>query len=503
MKGCLVLQRRFAYVGHAVARTLKERYGVSEFCGYVYQRTGYDFLKRQTDIAYGTLLLDSEVHERFREEKLDRTYLETLEKKYGLPSLWPYLSVDRVLMSGQLVREYPHDTCDYTHEELLRLLQVHAKAIEEMLDRERPDFLFCSVVGGLGSFLLFHICKKRGIRIVLLTTGCLRDRWLLSKTYDSLSFTDELFTKRRSSLAGTPARTEAETFLRTFRERPVAYIKTTAPQSQPVTRRGQFKFLNPKKGWKSFSTWMSQVVRSFGDPGRTEYDYIGPWNYLRDLMKRKARNLVGADDLYDAFDPSVDFAFFPLHYEPEVSLLLQAPYQTDQAHLILQIAKSLPAQMTLYVKDHPVMVEYRPRSFYRKLKKMPNVKLIPPTVDSRDILPHAKLITTITGTAGWEGTFLKKPVITFGNWFYNSLSFVRCCKTIEELPRLVQAQLNDFRYDENELLDFLAAIYAESFELDLQAVWNRPEDPDGQKKTLEPVAKAVAAKLGLEYGSST
>ncbi len=490
MKGCLVLQRRFAFVGHAVARTLKERYGVSEFCGYVYQRTGYDFLKQQTDIAYGTLLLDSEVHDRYKSETLDRDYLERLEKKYGLPWLTPFLSVDRVLMSGQLIREYPYDSCAYTQEELLRILQVHAKAIEEMLDRERPDFLFCSVVGGLGSFLLFHICKARGIRIVLLTTACLRDRWLLSETYDSFSSVDE-------RLAEKPAHTEAQDFLRAFREQPIAYIKTTTPQSQPVSRRTQFKFLNPKKGWKSLSTWTTQMIASFGDPARFEYDYISPWNYLRDLAKRKARNLIGANDLYDAFDPKENFAFFPLHYEPEVSLLLQAPYQTDQAHLIQQIAKSLPVQMTLYVKDHPAMVEYRPRSFYRRLKKMPNVKLLTPTVSSYEILPHAKLILTITGTAGWEGIFLKKPVITFGHWFYNSLSFVKYCKTIEELPSLVRTQLEDYKHDENELLDFLAIIFQESFELDLRNAWNSPHDPEFQKKAMEPVAKAVAMKLKL------
>lgn len=497
MKGCLILQRRFAYVGHAVARTLKERYGISDFCGYVYMRHSYDFLKKQTNINYGTLLLDSEIHDRSINEKLDQAYLDELQKKIGLPSLWPYLAVDRVLMSGQLVREYPYDRCHYTHEELLRILQVHAKAIEKMLDDEKPDFLFCSVIGGVGAMLLFHLCKARGVKIVLLNTGCVRDRWLISETYDSFTGVDALYQNERERLLTSPAGDRARAYLKTFREKPIPYLNTTTPQALPVSRKKQFRFLYSKKGLQSLSTWMREVVASMNNRAKNDYDYIGPWNYLRDLVKRKFRNLIGTDDLFDAFNPAESFAYFPLHYEPEVSLLLQAPYYTDQTHLIKQIAKSLPVDMKLYVKEHPAMVEYRPRAFYQLIKKMPNVKLIPPTVSGYEILPHAKLILTITGTSGWEGTFLKKPVITFGHWFYNSLSFIKYCDKIEELSKLINYQLKDFRYNEDELIAFLAAIFEDSIEIDLYDVWNRPHDPAFQKQALEPVAERVAKNLGL------
>lgn len=497
MKGCLVLQRRFAYVGHAVARNLKERYGVTEFCGYVSTRQSEAFLKSQTDIAYGTLLNDEEIHERYKTETLDREYLASLEKTYGLPSLWPYLTVDRVLMSGQLVREYPYDRCAYTHEELLLLIQVYARALEKMLDEEKPDFLFCSVIGSVGSFLLLRMCQLRGIKVLFVNTGCIRDRWLLSEDYKTFTGVDRLFQHERERLKSSESRKKAEEFLRAFRERPIPHIKTTTASQYPTSRLKQFKFLNPKKGWNSLSTWLREVKNSFTDPSRHDYDYIGPWNYLHDLLKRKVRNLVGTDDLYSPFDPKENFAYFPLHYEPEVSLLLQAPYYTDQAHLIKQIAKSLPVQMTLYVKEHPIMSEYRTRRFYREIKKLPNVKLLPPTMTGFEILPHAKLIVTITGTSAWEGTFLKKPAIAFGHWFYNTLPFIKHCKEIEQLPFLIKEQLEHFAYDEEALLDFMAAVFEESVEVDLMNVWDNPQDREGQKQAIAGLADLLAKKLGL------
>ena len=57
MKICFLLQRRFAYIGHNLAVLLKEKYGITEFCGYVYLRSSYDFLKQQS--FFTNLLPDS------------------------------------------------------------------------------------------------------------------------------------------------------------------------------------------------------------------------------------------------------------------------------------------------------------------------------------------------------------------------------------------------------------------------------------------------------------
>src|SRR3989338_6917129 len=129
MKICFFLQRRFAYLGHNLAIILKEKYGVSDFCGYVNLRSSFNFLSSQKDIKYSNLLLDEDIQKKYKEETLDLNYLQWLEKEYGTPNLWPYIAVDRIIMSNQLLREYPYDKPPYTHEEMLRLLQVMSKSI--------------------------------------------------------------------------------------------------------------------------------------------------------------------------------------------------------------------------------------------------------------------------------------------------------------------------------------------------------------------------------------
>ncbi len=74
---------------------------------------------------------------------------------------------------------------------------------------------------------------------------------------------------------------------------------------------------------------------------------------------------------------------------------------------------------------------------------------------------------------------------------------IKQCGEIELLPYLVKEQLENFNYDENELLDFLAAILEDSATIDLQHLWEHEPDETRKKEALEPLADLTAKKLGL------
>jgi len=492
MKCAFLLQRQFAYVGHYLAETLKRDHGFENFCGYVYLRSSFEFLKQQKDISYTSLILDQDIHERYKTEKLDLDFLRDLEKKIGLPSLWPYLIADRVMLQDQMIREYPHEQLKYTHEELLRMLQVRAKAMIEFFERERPDVVFGIPPGALGSMLFFHLGKHYGAKTFFVVPTNVPNRYLLSEDYTTFTPVDARFRTDREKLKQSPSWAWAENFLREFRNKPKPNFEKTTPTHQPVTRTQQFKFVNPKIFGSRISTIAKSLVRHFRTSERNDYDYVNPFLQLLDLLKRKLRNIRGNDDLYDSFDPNDDFVFFPLHYEPELSLLVLAPYYTDQITLIRQIARSLPVGMKLAVKEHPAMAQYRARSFYKELKKIPNLKLIPPTFTSFDVTTHAKLVVTITGTVGWEATLFGIPVISFGHQNFNALKNVTYCHEIESLPKIIADRIANPSYDEEDTIAYLAALYEESFEMNLKHVWEEETDQERRKRDITPLADACA-----------
>lgn len=492
MKICFLLQRRFAYLGNNLAIVLKEKYGIHDFCGYVYLRSSYDFLKNQKDIRYSTLLLDEEIQKQYKNEKIDINYLRWLEKKYGIPNLWPYITVDRIVMYNQLVREYPYNTPPFTHGEMLSILQVTAKAVISFLETEKPDVLIVSVVAGLASTLLYHIAKIKGITTYILHP-ILKDMTSVSEDHE------DIFSVNSNQNPEPLLLIKAKEYILLYRNQPVSYVPPSNQKKQ-TNRREQMNFLLPAN-LKRIILWFFKSLKIyFTSKEKNDYSYTTPWEYVKDGLKRKVRNMVGVNDLYDSIDSKDDYAFFPLHMEPESSLLYMAPFKINQIEAIRQIARSLPVGYKVYVKEHPLMVKYRPRAYYKELKKIPNVKLIDPTIIGFELIKNAKIITVISGSAGWEATLLKKPVITFGKTYYNQLSFVKKCRAYEDLPYLIKEQLENFHYNEQEMEIFLAKIFSSSANhVDISALWESPGDSRMQQlKALEPLADLIAEKLNLK-----
>lgn len=496
MKALFILQRRFAYVGHEIAKFLKEDGVVDEFCGYVQVRSSYRFLKEQKDVLYMGLVLDEDIHKTYKNEKLDMGYLAKLEADIG--PLWRYIEVDRVVRHGQLVREYPYDKSPYTYEEMLQLAQVYAKRIEAFLDEQNPDVLYGFLFASLGALLLHDIARKRGIPILTTIVPSTRDLVTISESYQRLTFTEGRFRDNlKKGAANSEGYAEAKAFLEEFRNKPFVYSKVVVSR-EAGNRAGQFAFLSPRKLlwtlyfnlFKIFLDWWRDAET------RTDYTIENPFLHLYDRLKRKVRNLRGLADLYDAFDTSKPYAFYPLQYEPEATLLVLAPEETDQRATIARIARVLPVGMLLYVKEHPGMVAFRPRAYYTQIKKIPNVRLIDPKTSSFELIKHAKLITTISGTPGWEAVLLQKPVITFGTVFYNALSFVERSTAPSELAALVRKQLSA-KQDDTELLAFLAALFADSTSLDLMYLWELEEDQEKRRAGFKKFAALLGKKIRL------
>lgn len=470
MKICFSLQRRFARVGHAIAANLKNNHGIENFCAYVQTRAAKKFLEEQNDTHYSALLLDEDIHNQYANEKIDLNFLNTLDKKYGIPNLWPYLAIDRTLMYSIMPREYPSDKPLYTHEEMLQILQVYAKSVLNFLKKEKPDAVCFSVVGSVGSMILYHFAKKMGIKTLFLYLPGIENRIVVTEDYNKLTWSEKLLDKIAIGQHQSLFQNEAQQFIKNFRENPQPYHEDVVPEKTVVKRWMQLKFLLPWSMLQNIAWFLKLVFKK-----QRDYTEEKPLWFFTDRLKRKFRTFVGYYDLCEQPKNDEDFAFFPLQPEPEISLYVWSYFWTNQIELARNIARALPVHFKLYIKEHPSMFGFRTRRFYKELKKIPNVRLIDPRLRSYALIKKAKLVTVIANTVGWESVVFKKPVITFGNIFYNKLSFVKNCKAAEDLPAIVQEQLNNFKYDEDEAVNFLAAIMENSVLVDWIDLWHKEQ----------------------------
>ena len=127
---------------------------------------------------------------------------------------------------------------------------------------------------------------------------------------------------------------------------------------------------------------------------------INPLTVLN-IKRYLSKKYISPDDLVD-----LDYTFYPLHIEPEVTLLVYSRYFLNQIEVIRNIALSLPSGMKLVVKEHPAAVGKRPLSYYKKIIAIPNVEMINSSVETSTIIKNSKLVSTISGSVGLEGIIL-------------------------------------------------------------------------------------------------
>ena len=143
----------------------------------------------------------------------------------------------------------------------------------------------------------------------------------------------------------------------------------------------------------------------------------------------------------------------------ERTLLISAPYYTNQLEVIRNIAQSLPINYKLFVKEHPIQYArgWRSSKEYEEIMKIPNVVLLHPSVDKNELFQKCSLIITIAGSAGFEGLFYGKPVITFAELNFSILNSVETVTNLFELPKIINKSLMK-KIEPNELDKFVSLL---------------------------------------------
>lgn len=148
-----------------------------------------------------------------------------------------------------------------------------------------------------------------------------------------------------------------------------------------------------------------------------------------------------------------NYFYFPLHTEPESKILSTAQFFSDQINLVENIARSIPIDQILYVKEHPGQKSkfWRSINDYQRILDLQNVKLIHPNFNSQDLISNCNAVISITGSTGFEALFYKKPVILFADEYYDELSMVKKVQNFTKLPEIIKSHLENFKFNQLEL----------------------------------------------------
>jgi hypothetical protein len=449
---------------HGLHAALAARGGVDR-AGYTVADAWYwrSWKQRNPDFeARGHLILKEwEVTSR-RHEPVDWALLRRYEERLGSPGLFGAIVADRRLLYGPnctFAQDYRRRMPDA---ELLSVLQAAVIEMERLFDTLKPDVVYGFICVTVLEYLAYLFARSRGIRYLNLRALRVGNRVAINSTLNDPS--PELALAFESARNGNSRSIElARAHIARIRGGAMSYEGTVAPSAKPAVRvkfgaATAGKLLRLAGNLVSF--WNSDAARDNHCPGLLRpllfRGLVAPLRARRTRFALRAQMLSGPRELGQQ-----RYAFFPMHTEPEVSLLVYSRPFLNQIEAIRAIALSLPADMALVVKEHPGMVGKRRIGYYRKLLDIPKVRLAAPETNARVWSSSAKLVTVLSSSVALEAAIMRTPVLSLGRCAFELLppTMVRVAGNLRDLAADIGSLLQEHAHDESALEAYIAAIY--------------------------------------------
>ena len=419
------------------------------------------------------LLKEWEVTSR-RGGKPDLALLARYEERLGVPAgLFGAIVADRRLLMGPDCTYSQDYRRRFSDDELLCILEAGLISLEQLFQRLKPQLAVGFICVTMLDYLVYLFARANGVPYLNVRPTRIGDRVTLGSTLNDPT-PEFMQAYREARTHDSPHLDAARAYVRRVREEHGRYEGVIRPSDLPALKVNRQR----RAPWRIAGRVLRRYAEYRRSVAATDNHVPHPLRSLwfsavvnpcraRYASARLKHRYVGLSELR-----TLRYCFYPLHTEPEVSLLVYGRPFLNQIEVIRTLALSLPVDMVLVVKEHPWMVGKRTMGAYQKLLDIPRVRLVSPAMDARALIASASLVAVVTGSVALEAAILGKPVITFGECPYNALppALVQRCKDLRELPQLVRSMLSGYARDDAALEAYVAAVYATSESVNLYSV---------------------------------
>ena len=433
-----------AFIG--LPKTLQEKHNFDIYAILDVADKQKNFFQKQELIKFSKIWYFHD-HISKTTEKPDTEYLKLIEKKYKI-------NISLLISNERFFNEW-NQYYKFSSDEKLLILEQECKLFEKILDEVQPDFLITGLTNLHHNHLFYEICKARGIKVLMHRESFFIGKQIISSEYDSIDNMQINNKFHFNSLV------DVQNYLKKF----------------DATTKAKLEVENWLASKTDYLKAILKFLVSSNTNVKTHYTYYGRSKFavlkgvIFSTIKKRLREFFINKNLIRDIENKKPLIYFPLQIEPERTILLQAPNYTNQVEVVTNIAKSLPPGYELYVKEHPASIfrEWRSIHDYKKIMKLPNVKLIHPSVKSSDLITKSSLVITISSTSGLEAAFYNKPSIIFADLDYSILPSVHKIKAIDELPFAIKTSLKkDVKL--SDLNYYINLIEENSFELNFTSI---------------------------------
>lgn len=345
-------------------------------------------------------------------------------------------------------------------------------AFFEMIVKEKAIevFLYEGVSNAFSHFALF-VSKENNIKYKGLSASRLPGRFSITEDpFKDHEAIQKRFKKLQSGelIVDDRVRDWCENYLNNIESMTPDYMKFNNLDNLSIVHR----YANIEKVRKLFRVFKYSTndhYHSFqvGNPVNLS------WQMLKRAFLRRIKSKI-IPRYYDTPREEDQFLLYPLHFHPEASTSILAGAYINEYEVIRNIAFNLPEGTRLYVKDHISAYGYPTLEFYKKISLLPNVKLLAPQENTKELIKASLAVITLTSTVGYEALLLNKKVFLYGHVFYKFHSNVLQVNNSTEIYSLFMKHL----YSRDVLgegynVNFLIAYYLSTYEGRLNLMQDR------------------------------
>jgi hypothetical protein len=412
-----------------------------------------------------TILKEWEVFSKGRAIEVNFEILEKYEKKVGDPVLWNALLADRRIFFGKKCKMKQDYKSRYSYSKMMGILQNSLEEIDQLFKDLKPDLVISFGMSNLGDYLFYLFAKANNIAFLQLKATKMSNRVSFNDDAIELSLhIKDCFLNKDYS---NDVVNQAKAYIEEVKDSGVKYEGAILQKNFTDFR---YILISLLKGcYASIRKNLSPIYRN--DNHLESYFLLqfrdkvaNPVKYLYQEFRLK-KNILTHQELKN----SGRFVFYPLHFEPEVSIQVFGKGYQNQIELIRNIALSLPIGIKLLVKEHPRSKGFRNLRYYQKILEIPNVKFIKADISTNVVVKYSTIVAVISGSTGLEAAIIGRPVMTFGKPVYNILpnNMVRYISDINNLDFEIKSLLKEYNKDNEILVSYLAAIIQGSTPVDL------------------------------------
>jgi hypothetical protein len=342
------------YIGHFIAKKLAAE--GARLAAVTYKKENDKFHRTQKEVKYEMLISNDAVIDDPESVLKGRHFsLEHITKELGIQSVWPLIYASR-----EMTRSYNEGILfssthqQLTDEQIKAYIQAAFAYVIDLFDQFKPDVVIAPLLAEPSHQMIYFLARQRGIKCLCFTHSKIESFWIASQSpwEDDGPFFERVDELNRGAISKNIER--ARKYIKDFREsykRP-AYVEKFY-QAVPLWKRIRAQLAPYRAIWEWYANrqW-NNCVASLGP----NVDCRPPRIILRDHYVKLWQSYKARTFSYDDYVPTLKYVYYPLQFEPEIMLDVFAPYFANQVELARLIAKSLPGDYTLLVKDHPQML---------------------------------------------------------------------------------------------------------------------------------------------------